>query len=67
MLIKINGEDILLDVPSITLSDLVEKRNINKNGTAIAVNNRLIVKSEWDTCRLKDNDNLTIISAAFGG
>ena len=67
MILKINNrtEDINLLSPNI--SKLLECKNIALSGTAVALNNKLIRHSEWDTTSLNEGDELTIISAAFGG
>ncbi len=36
-------------------------------GVAIAVNNRVIPQSEWETIRLKEQDDILIITATQGG
>ncbi len=36
-------------------------------GIAIAVNNNVIPRSEWDTYTLKEEDKITLIKAAQGG
>ncbi len=50
-----------------TLEDLVNWKEINPNGTAIALNDKIIRKENWKITRLADLDRVTIISAAFGG
>lgn len=49
------------------LEDLVAWKNIKPNGTAIALNDKIIRKENWCITRLSDMDRVTIISAAFGG
>lgn len=36
-------------------------------GIAVAVNNQVIPKQQWDTTPLKQNDNILIITATQGG
>ncbi len=46
---------------------LLEAQQIALDGTAVAVNNKLVPKSEWENHRLNDEDKLTVIRATFGG
>lgn len=50
-----------------TVQRLVEFLNIPTGGTGIAVNNRIIVTKNWNVAEINNGDNITIISAAFGG
>lgn len=50
-----------------TVEDLVEWKGIKQNGTAIALNDKIIRKDSWNLTRLSDLDRVTVISAAFGG
>ena len=61
--------DKLTDLPDniLTVKDLVVWKNIPMNGTAIALNDKLIKQNDWESAVLKENDQLTIISAAYGG
>jgi sulfur carrier protein len=42
------------------------KINIEK-GVAIALNNEVVPKSNWNNCTIKNNDKLLLIKAAQGG
>ena len=50
-----------------SLRDVINAMNISMNGIAIAINNVVVVKQEWDTTLIKDNDDITIIQATQGG
>lgn len=67
MIVKINSE--VFDTPSdtMTVRDIIEWRGIQDAGTAVAVNDRLIPRNRWDSEQVSENDNITVISAAFGG
>lgn len=67
MRITINNQPVELSESEITLDELMTIRNIPAGGTAVAVNNRLITRSNWFATNIKEGDCLTIISAAFGG
>jgi len=50
------------------LIDILEKAKIiNRFGIAIAVNNTVVPKAEWEKFLLKDKDNIIIINAISGG
>ena len=50
------------------LIDVLEKAKIiNRFGIAIAVNNTVVPKVEWEKFILKDKDNIIIINAISGG
>lgn len=49
------------------LSQLVALKNITTRGIAIAVNQKVINRSKWETYQLKENDNILIIKATQGG
>lgn len=67
MIIKIN--DKVIETPSdhMTVHDILEWRHIPEAGTAVAVHGRLIPRSRWNSEELDEHDNITLISAAFGG
>lgn len=51
----------------ISLEAFLKQQSIPTNGTAVAINQEIIPKNEWDTYLIKANDNLTIIRATQGG
>lgn len=61
--------DILTPLPNdfMTIADLVNWKNIPSQGTAIAINDKLVRQNMWSVTNLKENDRITVISAAFGG
>ena len=67
MTIYLNNQPIELPSEDITIKDLLEIKNINPQGTAVAIDDHLILKNKWETTPLSDNMRVTIISAAFGG
>ena len=67
MKIWVNQEEQEHDSP-LTLSGLLTKlQKINKTGIAVALNNAVIPKNQWDTTSLSENDKVTIITATQGG
>ena len=67
MTITINDNPVKLPNDFMTVADLVKWKEIPSQGTAIAVNNKLIKQDKWSITNLKDQDQITVISAAFGG
>lgn len=53
--------------PASTLTQLAAQLGLPVQGIAIAVNNKMIPRTEWEKFSLQENDNLVIIKAACGG
>ena len=64
--IVLNKKEVELSEKS-TISMLVKDMNIEINGIAIAVNNRVISRNEWLTYILNNDDKVIIIKAVCGG
>lgn len=67
MNIFINNIPTKLPNDFVTIKDLVSWKQIPKQGTAIAVNDKLIKQDQWSSIYIKELDQITVISAAFGG
>jgi sulfur carrier protein len=65
MRIYINDQE--KDTQCQTLNELLTSENIETKGIAVAANNKLVPKAEWENFALKENDKLIIIKAACGG
>lgn len=50
-----------------TVKGLLDRQQIAAEGTAIAIDNKLVPKSEWDNRTLAPCDKITLIRATFGG
>ncbi|EDM45652.1 sulfur transfer protein involved in thiamine biosynthesis [unidentified eubacterium SCB49] len=46
---------------------LEEKQLVNKTGIAVAVNQNIIPKSNWNSTSLQSNDSILVITATQGG
>ncbi|MBP1841197.1 sulfur carrier protein ThiS [Formosa algae] len=49
------------------LATIISKLSPIQNGIAVAVNNTVIPKSNWDNVKVSNNDNILIIQATQGG
>lgn len=50
-----------------TITGLAAQLALPEKGVAIAVNNKMIPRTEWAERILQPNDNLVVIKAACGG
>ncbi|WP_299835572.1 sulfur carrier protein ThiS [uncultured Tenacibaculum sp.] len=50
-----------------TIDRMIETLQIQSNGIAIAINNSIIKKSDWESHTLSENDNVLIIRSTQGG
>lgn len=66
MKVQVNNKEVNLTDAS-TLTQLAEQLELPVAGIAIAVNNQMIPRTEWDRFVLHESDNLMIIKAACGG
>lgn len=65
---KIKLNNIPTELSSNKLHDLLsDKELLDKGGIAVAVNNNIVPKAEWEDKTLNENDELLIITAAQGG
>lgn len=55
------------ETQSSNLLQISEELSLPDKGVAIAVNNRMVPRTEWATTALAENDNIVIIKAACGG
>ncbi|MFQ3576985.1 MAG: sulfur carrier protein ThiS [Cytophagales bacterium] len=67
--IKVNKDVVNLeDAHSTSLELLLNNLGIaNQKGIAIAVNDSVVPKKDWELLVLKENDQITIIQATQGG
>ena len=69
MKIKVNGEEkkIELDQENALLSKALNLMGYNPNTIVVELNNLIINSLNWETVKLKDGDNLEIVSIVGGG
>ena len=64
--ITINGKPTIIE-ESITLSELIALKSVIQEGIAVALNDIVIPKSQWETVQIKSGDKILIITATAGG
>lgn len=62
----INGEKYNYN-DHITISNMLQKFDLNKDNVVVEVNYNIIDKLQYDTFFLKDEDNVEVISFVRGG
>ena len=65
MKVKINDKET--EVTAKSLLELSEELSLPAKGVAVAVNNRMVPRAEWEQTAVKENDNIVIIKAVCGG
>jgi sulfur carrier protein len=66
MKITVNNDTQSINNAS-SIAEMVTQLNIEPKGIAIAINQTVISKSDWNNTTLKENENITIIKATQGG
>ena len=69
MSIKVNGEEkkIELDQENALLSTALNLMGYESNTIVVELNNLIINSIKWEKVKLKDGDNLEIVSIVGGG
>ena len=65
MKLKVNDKEV--ETGATTLSQFSQEQNLPTSGIAIAVNQRMVPRTEWDSYALNEGDNILIIKAVCGG
>jgi len=69
MKIKVNGEEIKieLDQENVLLSTALNYMGYKPNTIVVELNNLIINSIKWEKVKLKEGDNLEIVSIVGGG
>lgn len=68
MKIRINNVDHVIEKDDVVLTEVVSILELNSNkGLAMAIDNKVISKKDWDSTPLKEGNNITVIKATQGG
>lgn len=67
MKLSVNQKEFTAAVDMLTVAGLLQLKQLPAVGVAVAVNNKVVRKAEWDTFALNDGDSVTVITAVCGG
>ena len=67
MIVFINNKNCVLNTDANLTMALEQNGILTQKGIAVAVNNAVIPKAEWQTTILTENDKIIIIKATQGG
>ncbi len=65
MNITVNNKPV--ETEASTLKELAEQLALPEKGVAVAVSNKMVPRSEWDSCAITEGVNVVVIRAACGG
>lgn len=65
MKVQVNSKEV--ETTTTTITQLTDELQLPTKGVAIAVNNQMIPRTQWDEFSLQENDCIVIIQAACGG
>ncbi len=64
---KINVNDKSVSTSASTVRQLVAELSLPESGVAVALDNKMVPRTSWETTPLSEGDNVIIIKAACGG
>ena len=69
MKINLNGEEKIIDIgnENALLSDILENIGYSPNTVVVELNDLIINSKKWGEVRVKNGDNLEIVSIVGGG
>ena len=65
MNIKINNKET--EVKATSLQELATEISLPEKGVAVAVNNRMVTRADWNQTAINKGDNIVVIKAVCGG
>ena len=65
MNMKINNKET--EVKATSLQELATEISLPEKGVAVAVNNRMVTRADWNHTAINDGDNIVVIKAVCGG
>lgn len=66
MKVLVNNKEREINQES-SIKDLATEMQLPEKGIAIAVNNKMVTRTEWANHLLKEGDTVVVIKAACGG
>lgn len=55
------------ETTAMTLAELAKELGMPERGVAMAIDNRMVPRTEWESTSLSDGANVIVIKAACGG
>jgi thiamine biosynthesis protein ThiS len=65
MKLRINGKEEITSIS--TILALIEEKELNKEAIVIEHNQNILPKEKWEETKIKENDNIEIVSFVGGG
>lgn len=66
MKVFLNNKEICVGT-RVTVMELLARQNLHTSNVAVAVNNKVVLRPDWEGTFLSENDKVTVIAAAYGG
>ena len=67
MKLFVNQKEFLTDSDRLTVEELLNEIQSHKPGVAVAVNDKVVRKANWNSTFLAEGDQITVITAVCGG
>ncbi len=67
MKLIVNQKEFNTDSNELTVARLLNEIQSKTAGVAVAVNNKVVRKADWESTTLADGDHITVITAVCGG
>ncbi len=67
MKLIVNHKEFTTDSNQLTVAGLLKEIQSQTAGVAVAVNNKVVRKADWESTKLSDGDQITVITAVCGG
>ena len=67
MTVYLNQKEFSTDAARLTVAEVISLNQLPPVGLAVAVNNKVVRKAEWQTTELAEGDKITVITAVCGG
>lgn len=66
MKVFLNNKEICVGA-RVTVVELLAGQNLHTSNVAVAVNNKVLLRADWENVFLSEGDKVTVIAAAYGG
>ncbi len=67
MKLIVNHKEFTTDSEQLTVAGLLNEIQSQTAGVAVAVNNKVVRKVDWESTTLAEGDSITVITAVCGG